>query len=111
MGTHKRCDYAKKTASGAISSGPCFFYGYLVGMDGVNDVRASFHDGADQNATEVVPSNTYDASALNANGALWSVPVYCQTGLYLYVESGSNYEITAYYVSLPNAHEARHWAV
>lgn len=109
MGVPKRCDFVEKTQSDAITASPCFFFGYLVGMDGANDVRLSYHNGTDENDPEVVPSNTYDASALNANGALFTVPIYCPDGLYLYVESGSNYEIVTYYVTLANAHAAQHW--
>ena len=105
----KRADFLERTSSGQVTSKESFLLGVLLGTDGVNDVRFSMHNGTDNGDPEVIPSCTYDASALGMNGVMLPFNAYCPDGIYLNVESGSNYEIVTFYVDLEDAHAARDW--
>ncbi len=76
---------AKKTASGAVYTGPCIFHGFLLGTDGTNDPVITFYDNTAASGSEIVPTATYDASLLGLNGA---------TGMYQYCAAGIYVEIT-----------------
>lgn len=73
----------KKTSSGVVYAGPCVFHGFLISTDGVNDVIVTFYDNASAaSGQEIVPTNTYDATAKALNGAT-GMKVRCQNGIYL----------------------------
>lgn len=83
--------------TGPVVSGAHNLLGFLIGTDGVNDPRFSLHNGEDETGKEVVPSTTYDASQLGANGAMFSFYLPCMDGIYFYKESGANDEVIVYY--------------
>lgn len=76
----------------------CIYWGFRVGMDGSNDPTITLYDdAAAAQGTEVEPTNTYDASALGANGANMGVGVLCKNGLTGDVTiSAGSCEITVY---------------
>lgn len=76
-----------------ICAGPCFFYGFLLGLDGTNDPSITFYDNTSASGEEIVPTNTYDASILGLNGAMFPAPKYCQNGVYVYVTQAGTTEI------------------
>jgi hypothetical protein len=77
-----------------ISTGPCFFYGFLLGLDGTNDPTITFYDNATEaSGEEIIPTNTYDASILGLNGAMLPAPKYCQNGIYVGITQAGTTEI------------------
>jgi len=84
------------TASGIVFSGPVYFGGFLLGTDGVNDPTITIYDGTDNTGLKIVPTNTYDASALGLNGAQEGSLVKCNSGIYVEI-TGSNVEIAVRY--------------
>ena len=93
----RRATTKKMTASGQVAEGPHNLLGYLLGTDGVNDPKFSVHDGEDETGEEKIPSITYDASQLGANGAMFTFYIPCMDGIYFYRESGANDETIFYY--------------
>lgn len=89
----------KKTAV----SFPCVFYGFLLGMDAANDPTVTVYDCGSTDTisgkTEIVPSNTYDATALGLNGVMLGVPLTCSYGVTLETSftAGGACEITVYH--------------
>jgi len=71
------------TSGQVISAIPCFFVGFLLGLDGTNDPTITIYDNASAGSgKEIVPGNTYDASALGLNGVVLPFPKFCQNGVY-----------------------------
>jgi hypothetical protein len=93
----RRGDSKEMNASGQVVAGPHNLLGYLLGTDAVNDPRFSIHNGTDETGKKVVPSITYDASQMGANGAMFSFFIPCMKGIYFYKESGVNDECMVYY--------------
>jgi len=74
------------TASTVIHTGPCFLMKIVIGTDGTNDPVVAAYNEADNSATaakEILPSITYDASALGINGVVYQYAEYLDTGLYI----------------------------
>lgn len=71
----------------------------MLGMDGTNDPTVTIYDHATAaSGNEVVPTNTYDASALGANGVMFPERVACENGIVVdVVLGGGNLEVTLYY--------------
>lgn len=86
----------KHTASGIICSGPCIFRGFLLGTDGANDPTVTIYNGQDNSGTEIVPTATYDASALGINGVTGKNQ-YCSGGLYVEISCAGAVEIVPDY--------------
>lgn len=76
-----------------IHSGPCFFYGFLLGLDGTNDPTITFYDNTSASGEEIVPTNTYDASLLGLNGAMFPAPKYCKNGIYVSITQTGTTEV------------------
>jgi hypothetical protein len=85
------------TTSGQVSVSRANLLGVLLGTDGINNVRFSCHNGVANTDQKVVPSSTYDATALGLNGVMFTFLVHCPAGIYFSEESGSNYECIVYY--------------
>jgi len=88
-------------ASGVAVTGRCKFYGYLVGVDGTNNPTISCYDNKTSAAgTEVVPTTTYDSSALGLNGFMvpGHNPIDCDNGIYIEITLGAgNVEVVVYF--------------
>lgn len=90
----------KKTSSGIVYAGPCVFHGFLIGTDGVNDVTVTFYDNASAaSGEEIVPTNTYDATAKALNGAT-SMKVRCKNGIYLELACAGTAEVVTQFAAL-----------
>jgi hypothetical protein len=77
-----------------ICGEPCFFYGFMLGLDGTNDPTITFYDNASEaSGEEIIPTNTYDASILGLNGAMLPVPKYCKNGIYVGITQAGTTEI------------------
>lgn len=68
-----------------IHTGKGVLMSMLIGTDGVNDPVVAVHDDVDGDtaANEIVPSATYDASALGINGIVLKYSKNFTTGLYI----------------------------
>jgi len=72
--------------STVIHTEPCFLMKIVIGTDGTNDPVVAAYNEADTSATAakmILPSITYDASALGINGAIYHCSEYLDTGLYI----------------------------
>lgn len=87
---------AKKTASALVHTGPCIFRGFLLGTDGVNDPVITIFNNTTNSGEEVVPTATYDASALGLNGVTGKQQ-YCDTGLYIEITCAGAVEVVLEY--------------
>ncbi len=88
----------KITASAIVHTGPCVFRGLLLGCDGTNDPVITVYNGLDNSGGEIVPTCTYDASALGLNGVTGIEPgIYCDTGLYIEITCAGTVEVVPQY--------------
>jgi hypothetical protein len=72
----------KLGASGIVISRPCRLKNFLIGTDGTNDPEVTIYNGTTASGQEIVPTNTYDASALGINGAV-GLDIKCPDGIYV----------------------------
>jgi len=73
-------------ASTVIHTEPCFLMKIVIGTDGSTDPTVAAYNEANGSATEakmILPSITYDASALGINEAIYQFAEYLDTGLYV----------------------------
>ena len=88
---------AKITESGVVYAGPCIFHGFLLGTDGVNDPTITIYDNASAaSGQEVVPTQTFDASALGLNGVT-GIYQLCDNGIYIEITCAGAVEIIPQY--------------
>lgn len=88
----------KKTESAIVYTGACVFRGILLGTDGANDPTITVYDGTSNAGTEILPTCTYDASALGLNGVTGINPgIYCSTGLYVEITCAGTVEVIVNY--------------
>ncbi len=75
--------------------GKCTYHGFRLGMDATNDVTLTIKDGD----IEIVPTNTYDASALGLNGEVLpdQAAITCETGITVTVTCTGTFEIIVVY--------------
>ena len=92
-----RAYHVKKTVSGLIITGESHFYGFTLGTDGVNDPTVTLYDNTAASGNEIVPTTTYDASALGLSGMLLGHAVYCRNGIYVELSAVGTKEIVIYY--------------
>lgn len=91
-----RLSFKKVTSTGSITTKPALYAGFLVGTDSVNDPEITVTDG--NGGDEVVPTATYDASALDLKGALEGGHlVYCPNGIYITITCGGTVEVSVRY--------------
>jgi acyl-[acyl carrier protein]--UDP-N-acetylglucosamine O-acyltransferase len=76
------------TASGLVYTGPCILQGFTIGTDGANDPEITFYNSLTASGTKVIPTVTYDASALGINGVT-GIHQYCDIGLYVEIDVGA----------------------
>jgi hypothetical protein len=87
------CRTTKLSASGIAYTGRVLLCHIFVGTDGANDPELTVYDGITTAGTEIVPTATYDASALGLNGFTLTVPIDCKTGIYVEITCGGTVEI------------------
>lgn len=85
------------TASGLVHAGPCIFQGFVIGTDGTNDPSITIYNNIAGSGQEVVPTATYDASALGLNGAT-GFHQWCDTGLYVSITCSGSVEVAIQYI-------------
>ena len=93
----------KETATGISYTGKCGVKHMFVAGDRTNDVEITLWSGTDATGgtdAEIVPTTTYDASALGLNGFSLSDPIICDAGVYIVITDpgggvfGGNVEVT-----------------
>lgn len=84
------------SASAAVYTQRCYFRGFLLGMDGVNDPTITVYDNASTaSGDEIIPTNTYDASALGLNGVMFpGLGRICKNGIYIEITCAGTVEVT-----------------
>lgn len=87
----------KLTTSGIAYTGECLMTGMFLGMDKLNDPNITVYDGIDNTGNEIVPTNDYDASALNLNGYQAGTPDHCETGIYVEITCAGTVEVVIKY--------------
>ena len=84
----------KHTASGVVAHGRGVLYNMQIGCDGTNDPTVTIYDGeSTTNAKEIVPTCTYDASALGMNGYTAIVGKKWIRGLYVEITCAGAVEV------------------
>lgn len=81
---HLQLSFTSGTDVQVARAGPSFFYGFLIGMDAANDPTITIYDVGTSTvagSSAVVPSNSYDASALNLNGFTSPMRIHCSNGI------------------------------
>ena len=89
------------TASGLILAGRCVLGGFLLGMDGTNDQTVTVYDNIAELGLKIVPTNTYDASALGLNGYMGPT-VECKNGVYVAISGAGTVEVVVLYKEYDN---------
>jgi len=91
--------HTKLTASGIATSDPCNLRGMLIGTDGANDPTITVYDNTAASGDEVVPTATYDSSALGLNGVtLPGDGARCENGIYVEITLAAGaVEVVIYY--------------
>lgn len=84
-------------ASGIITTGPGELTGFLLGMDGVNDVTdLAIYNGQDNGGEEVIPTCDYEADYRGLNGVV-GIRRDCADGMYLEFTCAGAAEVVVFY--------------
>lgn len=82
------------TASGIIFSGRGIVYDVLIGTDGTNDPVVTIYDGLSAtNTKEILPTATYDASALGMSGYTTTIGSKVTDGCYIAITCAGTCEV------------------
>jgi len=89
----------KLTESGSVTTGVGVLFSLLIGTDGVNDPVIAVYDDTDATtaANRIIPSITYDASALGLNGVVLQFAKKFTTGLYVNITNIGSGEVSVDY--------------
>lgn len=87
---------AKRTESGIVYTGPCIFTGILLGMDGLWDPTITVYDSLSASGNEIMPTCTFDSSAMGMNGATGMFQ-YCSNGIYVEITCTGTVEVKIMY--------------
>jgi len=83
-----------KTASGVIFTGRGIVYDVLIGTDGTNDPVVTIYNGLSAtNTKELLPTATYDASALGLSGYTTSIGSKVNDGCYVEITCSGACEV------------------
>ena len=87
--SYKHLDFSATADKVAVNTA-CHLWGFLVGCDGSNDPTISVYDNATTaSGNELLPTTTYDASALGLNGVSLPAAVMASNGITVSVTLGS----------------------
>lgn len=76
---------------------PCVFWGFMVGTAAADPTITVYDNASAASGMEIVPTTTYDASALGLNGAMLGAGVWCDYGITVDVTCAGAWEVTVYY--------------
>lgn len=82
------------SSSQSVTTSPAVLAGMQVGTDGANDPIITVYDGTDSTGAEIVPTASYDASALGLNGFVASYDKKAYNGIYVEITCGGAVEVT-----------------
>jgi len=85
------------TSSQIITSASAVLSGMQIGTDSANDPTITVYDGTDNTGNEIVPTTTYDASALGLNGFVASYEKKAYNGIYVEISTAGSVEVTIDY--------------
>ena len=92
--------FAKLTATGQAVTGRYRFHGFVLGTDGVNDPTITIEDSdGTGNGGEIIPTATYDATALGISGLMGMPPegLFCNYGILVTIVCAGTVEVTVFY--------------
>ena len=85
------------TSSQIITSERAVLMGMQIGPDGANDPIVTVYNGTDNTGGEIVPTNTYDASALGMNGYVGPYDKKAYNGISVEITCAGTVEVTIDY--------------
>lgn len=87
------------TESSLIHTGEGYLFSILIGTDTVNDPVIAVYDdtNSDTAGNRIIPSNTYDASALGINGVVLKFAKQFSNGLYVNISNIGSGEVVVGY--------------
>jgi len=85
------------TTSQIITTSPAVLLGMQLGTDGSNDPIVTVYNGTDNTGGEIVPTATYDASALGLNGFIGAYDKKAYSGIYVEITCAGAVEVTIDY--------------
>lgn len=92
--------FTKLTSTGQAITGTYRFHGFVCGTDGANDPTITIEDSdGTKNAGEIIPTATYDSTALGLNG-LMGLPdqgIFCNHGIRVTIVCAGTVEVTVFY--------------
>ncbi len=89
------------SSDGQVVNSPCWWTGSVLRTDGTNDATITVFDNASAaSGAELIPSNTYDASALGLNGAMLTKPVIAKNGVYIEITCAGSCEVVPLFKKL-----------
>ena len=77
------------STTATITSSSAVLAGMQIGTDSANDPTITVYDGTDNTGNEIVPTTTYDASALGLNGFVASYKKRAYNGIFVEVSIGA----------------------
>ena len=85
------------TSSQIITSERAVLMGMQLGTDSANDPEITVYDNTAASGTELVPTTTYDASALGLNGLVIPYDKKAYNGIYIEITCAGTVEVTIDY--------------
>jgi hypothetical protein len=85
------------SSSQTVASGSAVLAGMQLGTDSLNDPTVTIYNGSDNTGAEIVPTTTYDASALGLNGFVASYDKKAYNGIYVEITCAGSVEVTIDY--------------
>ena len=85
------------SSSTAVTSSRAVLMGMQLGTDSANDPTVTVYDGTDNTGNEIVPTATYDASALGLNGLVIPYDKKAYDGIYVEITCSGTVEVTIDY--------------
>lgn len=82
------------SSSQSITTDRAVLAGMQLGTDSLNDPTITVYDGADNSGNEIVPTTTYDASALGLNGFVASYDKKAYNGIYVEISGAGAVEVS-----------------
>src|SRR5512146_2131617 len=79
---------ATVTSSSVITTKPAILLGMQIGTDGANDPTVTVYDGTSSSGSIILPTTTYDATALGMNGPPMTYPKSAYNGIYVAISIG-----------------------
>jgi len=94
----KALDVVNVTESGIAYNGRCYFAGFFLGTDTVNDPIITIYDNITNSGTELIPTNTYSARVKGMNGVeIGGSLINAYKGIYVEITCSGEVEVVVLY--------------